>query len=100
MQDTKANLKERLAKQPYHLPSFGSVFKNPDNNYAGQLIEEIGLKGKKYGGAEISQMHANFIVNTSAATSDDILNLITLVQQKVIQKKGIMLHPEVRMFGF
>ena len=100
IETTKANLKTRLASQPYHLPSFGSVFKNPYNNYAGQLIEETGLKGLKYGGAEISSMHANFIVNTSSATSDDILKLITLVQQKVMQKKGIMLHPEVRMIGF
>ena len=97
---TQTNLKNRLASQPYHLPSFGSVFKNPNKNYAGKLIEEVGLKGLKCGGAEISQMHANFIVNSSSATSDDILNLINLVQQKVIQKKGIFLHPEVRMIGF
>ena len=76
------------------------AYLNPYKNYAGQLIEDTGLKGLKYGGAEISSMHANFIVNTSSATSDDILKLITLVQQKVIQKKGIMLHPEVRMIGF
>ena len=100
IKQTKANLKERLAKQPYHLPSFGSVFKNPQNNYAGKLIEETGLKGLTLGGAEISQMHANFIVNKSSATSDDIFRLITLVKQKVIQKKGILLHPEVRMIGF
>ena len=97
---TQTNLKKRLASQPYHLPSFGSVFKNPSSNYAGKLIEDTGLKGLKYGGAEISRMHANFIVNTSTATADDILNLINLVQQKVIQKKGIMLYPEVRMIGF
>ena len=97
---TQTNLKNRLASQPYHLPSFGSVFKNPNKNYAGKLIEEVGLKGLKCGGAEISQMHANFIVNSSSATSDDILNLINIVQQKVIQKKGILLHPEVRMIGF
>ena len=97
---TKTNLKNRLSSQPYHLPSFGSVFKNPDKHYAGKLIEETGLKGFKLGGAEISQMHANFIVNTSSATSEDIFQLITLVQQKVIQKYGIMLHPEVRMIGF
>ena len=97
---TQTNLKNRLASQPYHLPSFGSVFKNPNKNYAGKLIEGAGLKGLKCGGAEISQMHANFIVNSSSATSDDILNLINIVQQKVIQKKGILLHPEVRMIGF
>jgi len=100
MKKTQTNLKKRLASQPYHLPSFGSVFKNPSTNYAGKLIEDSGLKGLKYGGAEISRMHANFIVNSSSATSDDIINLINLVQQKVIQKKGIMLYPEVRMVGF
>ena len=97
---TQTNLKKRIESQPYHLPSFGSVFKNPTTNYAGKLIEETGLKGLKYGGAEISRMHANFIVNSSSATSDDILNLINIVQKKVIQKKGIMLYPEVRMIGF
>ena len=100
MNTTKNNLKNRLAKQPYHLPSFGSVFKNPDKHYAGKLVEDAGLKGLKIGGAEISRMHANFIVNTSSATSDDIFQLINLVQQKVIQKHRIMLHPEVRMIGF
>jgi len=97
---TKNNLKSRIASQPYHLPSFGSVFKNPINKYAGQLIEEIGLKGLRIGGAEVSQMHANFIVNNSYATSEDIFQLIQTIQQKVLQKKGILLHPEVRMIGF
>ena len=97
---TKINLKNKTASQPYHLPSFGSVFKNPINNYAGKLIEEVGLKGFKIGGAQISTMHSNFIVNKSNASSDDIYQLITLIQQKVLQKKGIFLHPEVRMIGY
>ena len=82
------------------MPSFGSVFKNPTNDYAGKLIEELGLKGLKIGGAEVSTMHANFIVNSSTANSKDILDLITVIQQKVLQKKGIFLQPEVRMIGF
>ena len=97
---TNKNLKKKTASQPYHLPSFGSVFKNPINNYAGKLIEEVGLKGFRKGGAQVSTMHSNFIVNNSNATSDDIYQLITLIQQKVLQKKRIFLHPEVRMIGY
>ena len=97
---TKNTLKIKTETQPYNSPSFGSVFKNPENYYAAQLIEEIGLKGFKIGGAEISKMHANFIINDSTASSTDIFRLITLIQQKVLQKKGIFLQPEVRMIGF
>ena len=97
---TKNNLKLKTEKQPYHLPSFGSVFKNPKNNYAAKLIDELALKGYKVGDAEISTMHANFIVNNSSANSEDIFKLISLIQQKVLQKKGIFLQPEVRMIGF
>ncbi len=100
LETTKKKLKQKTDKQPYDLPSFGSVFKNPTNTYAGQLIEELGLKGFKIGGAEISTMHGNFIVNKSSANSKDILDLITVIQQKVLQKKGIFLQPEVRMIGF
>ncbi len=100
IQTTKNNLKLKTETQPYHLPSFGSVFKNPENNYAAKLIDDIGLKGFKIGGAEISTMHSNFIVNNSSASSRDIYELITVIQQKVLQKKGIYLQPEVRMIGF
>jgi len=100
IQTTKNNLRIKTETQPYHLPSFGSVFKNPKNNYAAKLIDDIGLKGFKIGGAEISTMHSNFIVNTSSASSKDIYELITVIQQKVLQKKGIFLQPEVRMIGF
>ncbi len=97
---TKKNLIKKTETQPYHLPSFGSVFKNPENNYAGQLIEEVGLKGFSIGGAQVSSMHCNFITNNSNATSEEIYQLITVIQQKVLQKKGIFLHPEVRMIGY
>ena len=97
---TKENLKNKTDTQPYHLPSFGSVFKNPTNNYAGKLIEEVGLKGFSVGGAQVSNMHSNFIVNNGDATSEEIYQLITVIQQKVLQKKGIFLHPEVRMIGY
>ena len=97
---TKQNLKNKTNTQPYHLPSFGSVFKNPINNYAGKLIEEVGLKGFSIGNAQVSKLHSNFIVNNGDATSEEIYQLITVIQQKVLQKKGIFLHPEVRMIGY
>ena len=97
---TKNNLKLKTKTQPYHLPSFGSVFKNPENNYAAKIIEDMGLKGFQVGGAEISTMHSNFIINNSSASSKDIFELITVIQQKVLQNKGIYLQPEVRMIGF
>ena len=100
IQTTKNNLKLKTETQPYHQPSFGSVFKNPENNYAAKLIDDMGLKGFKIGGAEISQMHSNFIINNSSATSKDIYELITVIQEKVLQKNGIYLQPEVRMIGF
>ena len=100
IQTTKNNLKSKTETQPYHLPSFGSVFKNPENNYAAKLIDDIGLKGFKVGGAEISTMHSNFIINKFSASSKDIYELITVIQQKVLQNKGIYLQPEVRMIGF
>jgi len=99
-QTTKNNLKLKTETQPYHQPSFGSVFKNPKNNYAAKLIDDMGLKGFKIGGAEISTMHSNFIINTSSASSKDIFELIKVIQQKVLQNKGIFLQPEVRMIGF
>ena len=100
IQTTENNLKLKTETQPYHLPSFGSVFKNPENSYAAKIIDDMGLKGFKIGGAEISRMHSNFIINNCSASSKDIYELITLIQQKVLQNKGIYLHPEVRMIGF
>ena len=100
IQTTKNNLKFKTETQPYQHPSFGSVFKNPENSYAAKLIDDIGLKGFKIGGAEVSTMHSNFIINNSSASSKDIYELITVIQQKVLQKKGIYLQPEVRMIGF
>lgn len=84
----------RMASQPLEYPSAGSVFRNPDDNYAGKLIEEIGYKGKKIGGAMVSEKHANFIVNTGNATASDIRKLIKEIQQKVKKEKGIELKIE------
>ena len=81
--------KRRLASQPLEYPSAGSVFRNPKDNFAGKLIEDLGLKGKKIGGAEISEKHANFIINKNNATSEDIRNLIKLVHKEVYDKYNI-----------
>jgi UDP-N-acetylmuramate dehydrogenase len=79
--------------------SMGSTFKNPDNDYAGRLIEAAGLKGKKIGGVEISSLHANFFINTGGATATDYGKLIRLVQKTVQDKFGIQLRPEIEFLG-
>lgn len=79
----------RKASQPLDMPSAGSVFRNPEGDHAGRLIEAVGLKGKKIGGAEVSRKHANFIVNTGDATSNDIKNLIKLIRDEVKKKFNI-----------
>ena len=97
---TSGNLNHRTTTQPYQWPSCGSVFRNPEPQKAGQLIEALGLKGRRIGGAEVSPVHANFIVNTGDASAEDILNLIHLVQEEVHRNHGIALHPEVKRLGF
>lgn len=98
-QEIKVLLNKRIASQPLNLPNAGSVFRNPKGEYAARLIEECGLKGKQIGGAQVSEKHANFIVNTGAATAADIENLIHEVQAMVEKQTGIKLHPEVRIVG-
>jgi UDP-N-acetylmuramate dehydrogenase len=97
---TSGNLSHRTTTQPYQWPSCGSVFRNPEPHKAGQLIEALGLKGRCIGGAEVSPMHANFIVNNGKASATDILTLIALVQNEVRKSHGIDLHPEVKRLGF
>ncbi len=79
----KDRCKRRLETQPLDMPSAGSVFRNPENDHAGRLIEAANLKGKTIGGAQISPKHANFIVNTGTATSQDIKDLIKLIQREI-----------------
>lgn len=79
----KDRCERRKISQPLDMPSAGSVFRNPEGDFAGRLIEAVGLKGKKVGGAEVSNKHANFIVNTGNATSNDIKNLIKLIKDEV-----------------
>jgi UDP-N-acetylmuramate dehydrogenase len=97
--DIKALMEKRSASQPLQLPNAGSVFRNPPGNHAAKLIEACGLKGKKIGGAQVSEKHANFIVNVGDATAADIENLINEVRAKVLKETGIDLQPEVKIIG-
>lgn len=89
----------RKMKQPLEYPSGGSVFRNPPNGYAGKLIEGVGLKGRRIGGAMISSKHANFIVNLGGAKAADILALMNLARERVKEETGIELEPEIRVVG-
>ena len=93
------HLVHRRATQPIDQPSFGSVFKNPPGERAGRLIELAGLKGTRCGGAEISSVHANFIVNRGDATAADVLALMERARESVRARCGIELEPEVRILG-
>jgi UDP-N-acetylmuramate dehydrogenase len=95
----KELLSKRIASQPLNLPNAGSVFRNPIGDYAARLIESCGLKGKQIGGAQVSQKHANFIVNTGGASAADIENLIKKVREIVAAQTGVNLHLEVRIIG-
>ncbi len=92
-------MKRRNATQPIHLPNAGSIFKNPPGDHAGRLIESVGLKGMRLGDAQISDKHANFIVNRGKATARDVLKLIKLVGRTVEKRTGITLELEIRIVG-
>ena len=97
--DIKKLMDKRSASQPLQLPNSGSVFRNPPDNHAAKLIESCNLKGKRIGGAEVSEKHANFIVNVGDATAEDIENLIEEVRSTVMLQTGIDLHAEVKIIG-
>ena len=102
-EDIAARMRElnarRREKQPLNLPSAGSTFKRPEGHFAGALIEGCGLKGCSIGGAQVSEKHAGFVVNTGGATAADILNLIGHVHDVVLRETGVELEPEVRIIG-
>lgn len=91
--------RRRTEKQPLSLPSAGSVFKRPEGHFAGALIEEAKLKGFAVGGAQVSELHAGFIVNTGGATAEDVIKLIEIIKNKVYEKSGVMLCEELKLIG-
>jgi len=97
--EIKELLNKRIASQPLNLPNAGSVFRNPPGDHAARLIELCGLKGKRIGGAQVSDKHANFIVNVDNASAADIEQLINEVQHVVEQRTGVRLQCEVRIIG-
>lgn len=92
-------MNRRMTTQPLDKPSCGSTFKRPARNFAGKLISDCGLKGMSVGGAQVSEKHAGFIVNSGGATSRDILDLVQLVKKTVFEKTGVLLEEEIRIIG-
>lgn len=90
---------KRNSKQPVNFPSAGSTFKRPVGGYAAALIEQSGLKGFRVGGAEVSEKHSGFVINTGGATCEDVLAVMRHVREKVSEDSGITLEPEVRMIN-
>ena len=90
---------QRREKQPLQYPSAGSTFKRPEGYFAGKLIQDAGLKGKTIGGAQVSEKHAGFLINTGNATAGEMLELIAFCQRTVEEKFGVRLETEVRIVG-
>ncbi|MCK5710593.1 MAG: UDP-N-acetylenolpyruvoylglucosamine reductase, partial [Deltaproteobacteria bacterium] len=95
----KNYMTKRNLTQPIKMSNTGSIFKNPPQIAAGQLIEELGLKGFGIGGAKFSDLHANFIVNLGNATARDVLELIETAKREALLQRGIKLETEVRVIG-
>lgn len=96
----KRNIQNRILSQPYKELSCGCIFRNPAEMTAGKMIDLCGLKGVSVGDAEVSHIHANFIINRGGATSKDVLGLIALVQSRVFARFGCMLQPEIRYIPY
>ena len=92
--------KQKIATQPFAEENAGCMFKNPSGDSAGRLIDMSGLKGYRIGGAEVSTIHGNFILNIDNATAEDVLKLVAYIQQQVREKTGIFLQTEVKRLGF
>jgi UDP-N-acetylmuramate dehydrogenase len=89
----------RRRTQPLDRPSFGSTFRNPPGEFAGRLVEAVGLKGHRIGGATWSEVHANFVVNMGGARASDVLGLVSLARARVRERFGVVLETEVRLLG-
>ncbi len=99
VRSVKNYMTKRNLTQPIKMSNTGSIFKNPSQIAAGQLIEELGLKGFGIGGAKFSDLHANFIVNSGNATARDVLELIETAKREALLQRGIKLETEVRVIG-
>ncbi len=99
MAEMRRLMELRREKQPFDMPSAGSTFKRPANNFAGGLIEQAGLKGYRYKNAMVSDKHAGFVVNCGGATASEVMHVINTVRDTVNEKFGVMLEPEVKMIG-
>lgn len=97
--DTESKLKARHTTQPYHLPNCGSVFRNPLPLFAAKLIQDAGLKGYQIGNAQVSELHANFIVNLGHAKASDIFSLIQHIKTVICDRNDVVLETEVKMIG-
>ena len=91
--------KRRVEKQPLEYPSAGSTFKRPEGHFAGKLIQDAELRGYRVGGAQVSEKHCGFVINTGDATANDVLQLISDVKKEVYDKFQVELEPEVKMIG-
>jgi UDP-N-acetylmuramate dehydrogenase len=89
----------RREKQPLEYPSAGSTFKRPEGYFAGKLIQDCGLKGYRVGGAQVSEKHSGFVINTGNATAKDVRELIAFIQKKVKEQFDVDIEPEIRMIG-
>ncbi|HUL00510.1 MAG TPA: UDP-N-acetylmuramate dehydrogenase [Nitrospirota bacterium] len=92
-------LMKRKQRQPWEFPNAGSIFRNPNEESAGNLIESAGLKGRAVGKAQISEKHANFIVNFGKSRASDVIKLMNIVQQTVLEVHGVRLEPEIKIIG-
>jgi UDP-N-acetylenolpyruvoylglucosamine reductase len=92
-------LEMRQSVQPQGAWTFGSTFKNPSGGAAGRLLDAAGLKGERRGGAEVSKVHANFVINLGDASTADVLVLMNHMRQRVYETSGVLLEPEVRLLG-
>lgn len=90
---------KRVSKQPLEYPSAGSTFKRPEGYFAGKLIDDAGLRGFQVGGAQVSEKHCGFVINKNNATAEDVMNLMKQVSEKVNEKFGVTLEPEVKRLG-
>ncbi|MDA1475642.1 UDP-N-acetylmuramate dehydrogenase [Bacillus changyiensis] len=99
IEEMQKNKDYRKETQPVSNPCAGSIFRNPLPDHAGKLIEQAGLKGYQIGGAKVSEMHGNFIINAGGATAKDVLDLITFIQKTIKEKYGVDMHTEVEMIG-